>query len=49
MRYVLEINFVGWKRMERIKWNQNKSKPAPKLNLEHKLRAADSKTELRKG
>jgi hypothetical protein len=46
---VLKVDFVGWKRMERIKLNQNKSKPATKLNLEHKLRTADSKTELCKG
>jgi hypothetical protein len=36
-------------RMERIKLNQNKSKPATKLSLEHELRTADSKTELCKG
>jgi hypothetical protein len=35
--------------MERIKLNQNKSKPATKLNLEHELRTAESKTELCKG
>ena len=46
MGSILEINFVGWKQMERIKLNQNKSKPATKLNLEHELRIADSKTEL---
>jgi hypothetical protein len=43
---VLKVDFVGWKRMERIKLNQNKSKPTTKLNLEHELRTADSKTEL---
>jgi hypothetical protein len=46
---VLKVDFVGWKRMERIKLTQNKSKPATKLNLEHELRTADSKTELCKG
>jgi hypothetical protein len=35
--------------MDRIKLNQNKSKPATKLNLEHELITADSKTELCKG
>jgi hypothetical protein len=34
---------------DRIKLNQNKSKPATKLNLEHELRTVDSKTELCKG
>jgi hypothetical protein len=43
------VGFVGWKRIDRIKLNQNKSKPATKLNLEHELRTADSKTELCKG
>jgi hypothetical protein len=43
------VGFVGWKRMDRIKLNQNKSKPATKLNLEHELRTADSKTKLCKG
>jgi hypothetical protein len=47
--FVDRVDFVGWKRMDRIKLNQNKSKPATKLNLEHKLRTADSKTELCKG
>jgi hypothetical protein len=40
------VGFVGWKRMDTIKLNQNKSKPTTKLNLEHELRTADSKTEL---
>jgi hypothetical protein len=31
------------------KLNQNKSKPTTKLNLGHKLRITDSKTELCKG
>jgi hypothetical protein len=44
--FVDRVDFVGWKRMDRIKLNQNKSKPATKLNLEHELRTADSKTEL---
>lgn len=35
--------------MKETKLNQNKSKPATKLNLEHKLRTADSKTKLCKG
>jgi hypothetical protein len=35
--------------MDTIKLNQNKYKPATKLNLEHELRTADSKTELCKG
>jgi hypothetical protein len=26
------VGFVGWKRMDTIKLNQNKSKPATKLN-----------------
>jgi hypothetical protein len=43
------VGFVGWKRMDRIKLNQNKSKPATKLNLEHELITADSKTKLCKG
>jgi aminoglycoside phosphotransferase family enzyme len=47
--FVDMVGFVGWKRMDRIKLNQNKSKPATKLNLEHELRTADSKTELCKG
>ncbi len=47
--FVDRVGFVGWKRMDRIKLNQNKSKPATKLNLEHELRTADSKTELCKG
>ena len=47
--FVYRVGFVGWKRMERIKLNQNKSKPATKLNLEHELRTADSKSELCKG
>jgi hypothetical protein len=47
--FVDMVGFVGWKRMETIKLNQNKSKPATKLNLEHELRTADSKTELCKG
>jgi hypothetical protein len=47
--FVDRVGFVGWKRMDRIKLNQNKSKSATKLNLEHELRTADSKTELCKG
>jgi hypothetical protein len=47
--FVDMVGFVGWKRMGRIKLNQNKSKSASKLNLEHELRTADSKTELCKG
>jgi aminoglycoside phosphotransferase family enzyme len=47
--FVDMVGFVGWKRMEIIKLNQNKYKPATKLNLEHELRTADSKTELCKG
>jgi hypothetical protein len=47
--FVDMIGFVGWKRMDRIKLNQNKSKPATKLNLEYELRTADSKIELCKG
>ena len=47
--FVDRVSFVGWKRMDKIKLNQNKSKPATKLNLEHELRTADSKTELCKG
>jgi hypothetical protein len=35
--------------MDTIKLNQNKSKPATKLKLEHELRTADSITELCKG
>jgi hypothetical protein len=46
---VLKVDFVGSKWMERIKLNQIKSKPTTKLNLEHELRTADSKTELCKG
>jgi hypothetical protein len=30
--FVYRIDFVGWKRMDRIKLNQNKSNPATKLN-----------------
>jgi hypothetical protein len=44
--FVDMVGFVGWKRMDTIKLNQNKSKPTTKLNLEHELRTADSKTEL---
>jgi hypothetical protein len=47
--FVDRVNFVVWKWMERIKLNQNKSKPATKLNLEQELRTMDSKTELCKG
>jgi hypothetical protein len=47
--FVDRVGFVGWKWMDRIKLNQNKSKPATKLNLEHELRTADAKTELCKG
>jgi hypothetical protein len=47
--FVDRVGFVGWKRMDRIKLNQNKSKSATKLNLEHELKTADSKTELCKG
>jgi hypothetical protein len=47
--FVDRVSFVGWKRMDRIKLNQNKSKPETKLNLEHELRTADSKIELCKG
>jgi hypothetical protein len=47
--FVDRVGFVGWKRMDRINLNQNKSKPATKLNLEHELKTADSKTELCKG
>jgi hypothetical protein len=47
--FVDRVGFVGWKRMDRIKLNQNKPKPATKLNLEYELRIADSKTELCKG
>jgi hypothetical protein len=47
--FVDRVDFVGWKRMERIKLYQNKSKPATKLNLECELKTADSKTELCKG
>jgi hypothetical protein len=47
--FVDKIGFVGWKRMDRIKLNQNKSKPATKLNLEHELTTTYSKTELCKG
>jgi hypothetical protein len=47
--FVDMVGFVGWKRVDTIKLNQNKSKPAIKLNLEHELRTTDSKTELCKG
>jgi hypothetical protein len=47
--FVDRVGFVGWKWMDKIKLNQNKSKPATKLNLEHELRTADSKTKLCKG
>jgi hypothetical protein len=47
--FVDRVGFVGWKRMDRINLNQNKSKPATKLSLEHELRTANSKTELCKG
>jgi hypothetical protein len=47
--FIDRVGFVGWKRMDRIKLDQNKYKPATKLNLEHELRTADSKTELCKG
>jgi hypothetical protein len=47
--FVDRVGFVGWKRMDRIKLNQNKSKLATKLNLEHEIRTADSKSELCKG
>jgi len=30
--FVDRVGFVGWKRMDRIKLNQNKSNPATKLN-----------------
>jgi hypothetical protein len=30
--FVDMVGFVGWKRMDRIKLNQNKSNPATKLN-----------------
>jgi hypothetical protein len=30
--FVDRVSFVGWKQMDRIKLNQNKSKPATKLN-----------------
>jgi hypothetical protein len=49
MCFVDMVCFVGWKRMDTIKLNLNKSKPATKLNLEHELRTADSKTELCNG
>jgi hypothetical protein len=32
IRFVDRVGFVGWKRMDRIKLNQNKSNPATKLN-----------------
>jgi hypothetical protein len=47
--FIDRVGFVGWKRMDRIKLNQNKSKPATKLKLEHELRTTDSKIELCKG
>jgi hypothetical protein len=47
--FVDRVGFVGWKWMDRIKMNQNKSKSATKLNLEHELRTTDSKIELCKG
>jgi aminoglycoside phosphotransferase family enzyme len=47
--FVDMVDFVGWKQMDTIKLNQNKSKPATKLNLELELRTVDSKTELCKG
>jgi hypothetical protein len=47
--FVDMVGFVGWKQMDTIKLNQNKSKPATKLNLELELRTAESKTELCKG
>jgi hypothetical protein len=47
--FVDRVGFVGWKRMDRIKLNQNKPKSATKLNIEHELRTVDSKTELYKG
>ena len=47
--FVDRVGFVGWKWMDTIKVNQNKSKAATKFNLEHELRTADSKTELCKG
>jgi hypothetical protein len=30
--FVDRVGFIGWKRMDRIKLNQNKSNPATKLN-----------------
>jgi hypothetical protein len=47
--FVYMVGFLGCKRMDTIKLNQNKPKPATKLNLEHELRTANSKTELCKG
>jgi hypothetical protein len=47
--FVDMVGFIGWKWMDTIKLNQNKSKSATKLNLEHELRTADSKIELCKG
>jgi hypothetical protein len=47
--YVDMAGFVGWKRIDTIKLNQKNTKPATKLNLEHELRTANSKTELCKG
>jgi aminoglycoside phosphotransferase family enzyme len=47
--FVDMVDFVGWKRMDTIKLNQNKSKPTTKLNLEHELRTANFKTKLCKG
>jgi hypothetical protein len=49
MGSILEIEFVGWQRTKSIKLNENKSKPATKLNLGHILRFTDSKSELCKG
>jgi hypothetical protein len=49
MCFVDMVGFIGWKWMDTIKLNQNKSKPTTKFNLEHELRTADSKTELCKG
>ena len=49
MGSILEIKFVGWKRMKSIKLNQNKSKLTTKHNLGHKLITQDSETELCQG
>jgi hypothetical protein len=49
MESILEIKFVRWQQMKRIKLSQNKSKPAANLNLGHKLKTTDSETELCKG